>query len=256
MKKTSPSFSNVYDDPRRADAYARLGFPGTYYLAYRDLPAIIARHVSGRAALDFGCGTGRSTCFLKRLGFDATGIDISASMIEQARKADPQGEYALVENGDFSRFAPGSFDLILSAFAFDNIPDTGKRAGLLRGLGELLNRDGRIMLLDSTPEIYTHEWASFTTSEFPHNGMATSGEAVRIVMKDIADQRPVVDFVWFHEDYLRLFTAAGLDLIECHKPLGREDEPYHWQAELRVAPWVIYVLGKLRRSGVSAELKD
>jgi hypothetical protein len=65
---------------------------------------------------------------------------------------------------------------------------------------------------------------------------------VRIVMKDVADQRPVVDFVWFHEDYLRLFVAAGLELIACHKPLGREDEPYRWRSELSIAPWVIYVL--------------
>lgn len=54
-------FSNVYDDKARADAYAKLEFPGTYYLAYRDLPAIISEHVKGAAALDFGCGTGRST---------------------------------------------------------------------------------------------------------------------------------------------------------------------------------------------------
>ncbi len=40
-------FSNVYDDKARADAYAKLEFPGTYYLAYRDLPAIIGEHVQG-----------------------------------------------------------------------------------------------------------------------------------------------------------------------------------------------------------------
>ena len=34
-------FSNVYDDRDRAKAYASLEFPGTYYLAYRDLPAMI-----------------------------------------------------------------------------------------------------------------------------------------------------------------------------------------------------------------------
>jgi SAM-dependent methyltransferase len=242
MKQRSLSFPNVYDDAQRAEAYATLEFPGTYYLAYRDLPAIIAENVTGRVGLDFGCGAGRSTGFLKKLGFEAIGIDISPSMIERARKADPHGSYELIDDGDVSRFAPGSFDLVLSAFAFDNIPDSDKRAGLLRGLRKLLNGDGRIILLDSTPEIYTHEWASFTTREFPQNRLARSGDTVRIVMKDVADQRPVVDFVWFHEDYLRLFAAAGLELIACHKPLGREDEPYRWRSELSISPWVIYVL--------------
>lgn len=236
------SFSNVYDDAQRAEAYATLEFPGTYYLACRDLPTIIAENVKERVALDFGCGAGRSTRFLKKLGFDAIGIDISVSMIELANKADPDGSYELVDDGDFSGFEPGSFDLILSAFAFDNIPNTDKRASLLLDLRELLNQDGRIILLGSTPEIYTHEWASFTTKEYPQNRMAKSGDTVRIVMKDVADQRPVVDLVWFHEDYLRLFAASGLDLIACHKPLGREHEPYRWQSELSIAPWVIYVL--------------
>jgi SAM-dependent methyltransferase len=244
VKETSLSFSNVYDDTQRAEAYATLQFPGTYYLAYRDLPTILAAHVQGQVALDFGCGAGRSTRFLKKLGFDATGIDISASMIELAKRADPGGSYRLIEEGDFSGFEPDSFDLILSAFAFDNIPSSDQRVGVLRGLRKLLKRDGRIILLDSTPEIYTHEWASFTTSAFPQNRTAKGGDTVRIVMKDVADQRPVVDVVWFHEDYLHLFAVSGLDLVASHKPLGRENEPYRWESELSIAPWVIYVLGR------------
>jgi ubiquinone/menaquinone biosynthesis C-methylase UbiE len=242
VKETSLSFSNVYDDTQRAEAYATLQFPGTYYLAYRDLPAILAEHVQGQVALDFGCGAGRSTMFLKKLGFDAIGIDISASMIELAKRADPDGSYRLIEEGDFSGFEPDSFDLFFSAFAFDNIPSRDQRVGVLRGLRELLKRDGRIILLDSTPEIYTHEWASFTTRAFPQNRAAKSGDIVRIVMKDVADQRPVVDVVWFHEDYLHLFAVSGLELVASHKPLGRQNEPYRWESELSIAPWVIYVL--------------
>lgn len=237
---------NVYEDPQRAEAYATLGFPGTYYLAYRDLPTLIAQHVEGRIALDFGCGAGRSTRFLKELGFQVTGIDISPSMIELARKADPRGSYRLVDEGDLRGFEPGSFDLILSAFAFDNMPDADRRARQLRGLRELLGPNGRVVLLSSAAEIYTHEWASFTTQEFPENRLARSGDAVRIVMKDVADRRPVVDHIWFHEDYLRLFASGGLDLIACHRPLGRRDEPYDWRSELSISPWVIYVLGRTR----------
>ncbi len=237
-------FSNVYADTRRAEAYATLEFPGTYYLAYRDLPAIIAQHVQGRAALDFGCGAGRSTRFLKRLGFDAIGIDIASSMIDLARSADPGGTYQLVEEGDFSTFAPGRFDLVFSAFAFDNIPGVAKRQDLMRGLRRLLNDEGRVILLGSTPEIYVHEWASFTTRDFPENRSARSGETVRIVMKDVADRRPVVDVVWFPSDYLDLFAACELGLAAQSTPLGRQGEPYDWITENSIAPWVIYVLKK------------
>lgn len=242
MDDAGPAFSNVYDDDARASAYAALEYPGTYYLAFRDLPAIIAEHVSGREALDFGCGAGRSSRFLKRLGFRATGIDISASMIRLARSADPEGAYHQVGDGDFGPLGDRRFDLVLSAFAFDNIPGTGRRHDLLGGLAGLLGPGGRIVLLGSTPEIYWHEWASFTTRDFPENRTAKSGERVHIIMKDVADRRPVVDCIWFHEDYLATFSAASLRLVAQHRPLGRGDEGREWVSETTVAPWVIYVL--------------
>jgi SAM-dependent methyltransferase len=250
------SFSNVYDDAKRAEAYATLEFTGTYYLAYRDLPEIIGAYVTGREALDFGCGAGRSTRFLKKLGFNATGIDVSGSMVQLAQKADPGGTYRLVQDGDFSTFEPARFDLILSAFAFDNIPDAARRCQLLCGLKRLLTHAGRVVLLGSTPEIYTHEWASFTTKAFPENRCARSGDKVRIVMKDVADARPVEDLIWFHEDYLKLFAAAGLDLVARRTPLGRAGEGYEWVTETSVAPWVIYVLGKATWTGTGTGQSD
>ena len=240
------TFANVYDDLERAEAYASLELPGTYFLAFRDLPAIIATHVAGRTALDFGCGAGRSTRFLKQLGFNAIGIDISRRMIELAMAADPGGSYLRVDDGDLAPVADRCFDLVLSAFAFDNIPGHERRAELLRGLGRLLRDDGRIIVLGSTPDIYTHEWASFTTRDFPENRYAASGEPVKIVMKDVADARPVVDLVWSHDDYVATFAAAGLSLIERHLPLGRQDDPRAWLSEASVAPWVIYVLDRAR----------
>jgi ubiquinone/menaquinone biosynthesis C-methylase UbiE len=165
-------------------------------------------------------------------------------MIQLAKDVDPNGEYLPVKNDDFSAFESGRFDLVLSAFAFDNIPDQGHRCELLRGLRRLLKDQGRIVLLGSTPEIYTHEWASFTTKDYPENRCARSGDTVRIVMKDVADGRPVVDLVWFHEDYVNLFAACELDLIGHYTPLGRNDEPYSWVSEISIAPWMIYVVKK------------
>jgi SAM-dependent methyltransferase len=236
------SASNVYDDPERARAYAQLQFPGTYYLAFRDLSALFHRHVRGTHALDFGCGTGRSTRFLKSLGFDVVGVDIAAAMIEMAKAADTGGRYEQVSSGDFTSLGDARFDLVLSAFAFDNIPGHGERVELFRGIRHLLAPEGRFVLLGSTPDIYTHEWASFTTRDFPENGSATSGNAVRIVMKDVPDARPIVDFVWLDEDYRRQFHAAGLTLIDYHLPLGRAEESEAWISETSVAPWMIYVL--------------
>ncbi|MGB2697927.1 MAG: class I SAM-dependent methyltransferase [Candidatus Zixiibacteriota bacterium] len=237
-------FSNVYEDGKRAESYAKLEFPGTYYLAYRDIPEIVLKHVKGRKTIDFGCGTGRSTRFLKKCGFDAVGIDISKDMIKKAKELDPDGDYRLNVDDDFKQFEKHHYDLILSVFTFDNIPDVEKRIKLLKGLSNLLNKEGRIILINSTPEIYINEWSSFSTKDFPENRKAKSGEKVKIVMTDVEDKRPVEDIVWFNEDYSELFARTGLELIESHKPLAKDDEPYEWINETKIAPWIIYVLKK------------
>ncbi len=239
----SPEFSNVYDDERRAESYAELGFPGTYYLAYRDLPEIIDRHTGGRRALDFGCGTGRSTRFLRDLGFDATGVDISWSMLDRARELDPEGDYRLVPDGTLPGLEAGSFDLVLSVFTFDNIPEMEHKTTLLRELGRVLDRHGSFVNLVSAPEIYVHEWASFSTRAFPENRAAASGDEVRIVMLDVDDDRPVTDIVCSDEDYRTVFERAGLEVEATYRPLGRPEDPFDWVSEMTVPPWSIYVLG-------------
>ncbi|MCP4663825.1 MAG: class I SAM-dependent methyltransferase [bacterium] len=237
-------FSNSYEDAKRAEAYAALQFTGTYYLAYRDLPEIILEHVQGRKAMDFGCGTGRSARFLREIGFDVVGVDIAEDMIRKAREMDPGGDYRLVGDGDLSRLKGEAYDLVLSVFTFDNIPTMEKKVKLFREIGDLLNNEGRVVSLVSSPEIYKHEWASFSTKDFPENQYAKSGDKVRIVITDIDDKRPVEDVVWMDEAYREVFGKAGLGLVKTCRPLARESEPYGWVEETRIAPWVIYVLKK------------
>jgi len=235
------NFVNCYEDFNRANAYATLEFANTYYLAYRDLPAILTEHVSGTRALDFGCGTGRSTRFLRKLGFNVTGVDISEDMLRIARAADPSGDYRLVLGDNLNEFAVGAFDLVLSAFTFDNIPGAMK-VRVFCDLRQLLAPNGAIVSVVSSPEIYAHEWASFTTKDFPENAAARSGDVVRIVVTDHQDRRPVEDIVCTDESYREVCREAGLEMIQMFKPLAKGNEPYPWVNETRIAPWVIYVL--------------
>jgi hypothetical protein len=113
-----------------------------------------------------------------------------------------------------------------------------------RGLGGLVKSEGRIVSVVSSPEIYTHEWVSFSTKDFPENKHAKSGDKVRIIQMDIEDKRPVVDVVWTHESYREVYKKAGLGLIKTYKPLAKKNEPYKWVNETKIAPWTIYVLKK------------
>lgn len=238
------NFSNVYEDSQRAEAYSSLEFPGTYYLAYRDLPEIIAKHVNGNRALDFGCGAGRSTKFLRNINFDAIGVDISKDMIRKACELDPEGNYQLVGNGDLHQFQNNIFDLVLSVFTFDNIPTKESKVKCLEEMNRVLKKGGRIVNLVSSPLIYTHEWASFTTKKFPENEDAQNGDKVKIIMTDVDDRRPVEDILWTDEAYREIFQEAGLSVENIFRPLGKENEDYEWINETKISPWVIYVLKK------------
>jgi SAM-dependent methyltransferase len=236
------TFGNVYEDEERARAYATLQFPGTYYLAFRDLPALIRRYNQGLRALDFGCGTGRSTRFLRNFGLNVIGADISQAMLDQARALDPSGEYHLVRNNIAGEFAPGSFDLILAAFTFDNMP-TDKKTDALSALRNVLARDGCLFLVVSSSEIYVNEWASFSTRDFPENRHARDGDQVRIIMLDVPDRRPVEDIFCTDTQYRCLFEGAGLKVLDIQRPLATGKEATLWVSETKTAAWTIYVLG-------------
>jgi SAM-dependent methyltransferase len=237
-------FGNVYEDVERARAYATLQFPGTYYLAFRDLPALIRRHSRGSRAIDFGCGAGRSTRFLKNLGLEVIGVDISLPMLDQARAADPSGHYQLVGDNFGREFAPGSFDVILAAFTFDNIPSDRAKMDSLAGLRTLLSHDGCMILVVSSPAIYVNEWTSFSTRDFPENRHARDGDRVRIVMLDVTDRRPVEDVLCTDSRYRELFQQTGLKVSEIQNPLADGTEPSAWVSETTTAAWTIYVLKK------------
>lgn len=237
------SFANCYEDAMRAKAYAELEFANTYYLAYRDLPDLIRLHVTGTKALDFGCGTGRSTRFARRLGLDVVGADIAPKMIAKAREIDPSIEYSLIQSDELRELPRDTYDLILSLFTFDNIAAPAK-IRLFRALGALLKPSGKIISVVSSPEMYVHEWASFSTNGYPENRSARSGDRVRNLIMDTSDHRPVEDILCTDESYREIYAQTGLNLVATYRPLAKGDEPYRWVNETTLAPWTIYVLSR------------
>jgi len=76
-------------------------------------------------ALDFGCGLGRLTLPLADHFTRVDGVDVAASMIEQARRHNTRGErctFHLNERSDLARFDDDSFDLVLSLVVLQHIP--------------------------------------------------------------------------------------------------------------------------------------
>jgi SAM-dependent methyltransferase len=76
-------------------------------------------------ALDFGCGLGRLTQALGNYFARVDGVDVSATMIEQAKalnKSPEKVQYHLNVKTDLSAFESDSYDFIYSSICLQHIP--------------------------------------------------------------------------------------------------------------------------------------
>src|SRR5262249_28205511 len=145
--------------------------------------------------------------------------------------------------GDLGALAGARYDLAFAAFTFDNIPTDAEKLASFAALRAVLAPGGHIIVIVSSPEIYVHEWASFSTKDFPEDGRAAEGDRVQIIMLDVPDRRPVEDVVCGDAHYRQLFTSAHLQVRDMLRPLATGQERMRWISETTVAPWAVYVLG-------------
>ena len=158
----------THDYEKHAGEYAELGMEGTQYLAFRDIPMLIQEYAGSIAsALDYGCGAGRSTRFLKRQGFDAVGVDVSQEMLEQARSKDRSGEYHHIPSGHLP-FEDSAFDLVFSSFVFLEVSRIEEIEDILKEMKRVLRKDGIIIFVTASTEATEGNWVSLSYS-FPEN---------------------------------------------------------------------------------------
>ncbi len=233
----------THDYEKHAGAFADLEMQGTQYLAFRDIPMLIDEHAGAIASvLDYGCGAGRSTRFLKRLGYDAVGVDISQDMLQQARSKDEAGLYYHVPSGRLP-FEDSAFDLIFASYVFLEVSRIEEIETILKELKRVLKKDGIIILVTSSTEATEGSWVSLSYA-FPENDKALrSGDTVKLLIQGI--DVVLYDYFWTEEDYIGAAQRAGLNLTALHKPLGLPDETIEWRDETKMSPIAIYVLRNL-----------
>ena len=223
-----------------SEQYSNLGIEGTYYLAFADISQRIQNPASGLLALDFGCGAGRSTRFLKSLGWDAIGVDINTEMLAQARQIDPTGIYYLVDVLPLP-FADAHFNLIFQSFVLLECSSISQMIETLKECDRLLKNDGMAIVVTCSEEYYSHDWLSFQ-NDLPENHSLQSGERVRVSIR--GTEIVLYDYYWTDRDYRIAFEQAGFEVIQAQRPLAQGNEPFTWVSELEHPCWVIYSLKK------------
>lgn len=101
--------------------------------------------VRGKTILDLGCGSGHNAVVLAAQGARVLGIDISASQLElAARRAGTCGQLTFARGDMLNLQLPygATFDIILSVFALDFVPDL---APVLKQVAEHLRPSGRFV---------------------------------------------------------------------------------------------------------------
>ncbi len=220
-----------------------MGLTGTYYLAFRDLPDLLKENNFGSRVLDFGCGAGRSTRFLKRLGYTVVGVDINAEMLHYAREADSEGEYHLIDEDGGLPFENHSFDSVFTSFVFIEIPTLARITSILCEINRALKAHGVICVVTSSPTSYKGDWVSFSYNHTdPDNHKKNSGDTVKVLIKDT--NIILHDYYWSDLDYRNAFCRAGFQVLDTHKPLGQDTDPVEWLDEAKESPILIYILGK------------
>ena len=144
----------------------------------------------GIKVLDYGCGTGGFCNELASLGYDMTGIDTSAEMINTAKHNSSKSISYFVGNENVIPLNE-EYNVIVSIMTAPFIKDLD---GALRALIAHLRKDGLLFVVD-----FNREWVKeslrrklwfvhFDSSDFPKEGMKTFGSlSTPVYIRDSSD---------------------------------------------------------------------
>nr|WP_253762921.1 class I SAM-dependent methyltransferase [Ruegeria sp. HKCCD4884] len=225
---------------RTAQDYEKVGLCGTDWLAYRDLPELIRVFSKGETAIDFGCGSGKSTRLLKEVGLTVTGLDISASQLTLAISADPSGDYRLIDEGS-QKLPLTDVAIVVSVFVFMEFGNKEAMVDAAQAIRNSLAKDGVFIMVVTTREFYSGDWLTLNT-KFPENDQVISGGRVKAEFTDL--EFSLTDYFWTHEDYVRVLEHAGFNHIVRHLPLGETGDGLPWKDETSTAPFAVYIAFK------------
>jgi ubiquinone/menaquinone biosynthesis C-methylase UbiE len=221
------TYDDHYDQPRARNYHTHIS---TYIISA--LPA-------GGRLLDIGCGTGLFVEKYIQTGGDATGLDISSKMIEQARKRCPMCEFT-VGTGDRIPFHDRSFDAVSSILAFSYVKDP---AGMLAEAYRILEPGGAIAICTLGKKLLTRGIPA----------IYQIGERMKVkhvVMKDFGehyyDEKEMYDLfteAGFSDVQIRWCSFAHISMIDPLFNLARKVEPFVEKRVPQLA-YNIFVSGK------------
>jgi SAM-dependent methyltransferase len=170
--------------------------------------APLARPREHRLAVDFGCGVGRLTRALAARYAQAIGIDISPSMLAQARALNAQvANVRFVENAtaQLEFLADGSVDFLYSVLTLHHIPASLQRAYIGEFLRVLAPEGLAVFQIASG---YSYDWRGWAYRLLPNRLLAPLRRRVH-ASNAAADLHPLPE-----ADVDAIVAAAGRKVLQ------------------------------------------
>ncbi len=179
--------------------------------------------LAGKDAIELGCGTGYVSAWMARRGARVVGIDNSARQLETAARMQREHglEFPLIHgNAERVPYPDASFDFAISEYGAVLWADPD---AWVPEAARLLRPGGRLHVLTNSVLKYLAD---------PDEDDAPPTD--RLLRPQFGMHRmvwpgyPSVEFHLSHGDWIRLFTASGLEILELQEPQAPAGATSRW----------------------------
>lgn len=197
-----------------AEAYATANAEG-FFNAWYEKPAILRLlgDVAGNRILDAGCGSGQTIVALTQRGAEVTGFDLSAAMIEIARRSLPEADLRVHDLAEPLPWGAATFDTVVASLVLHYLPDW---SGPLSEIHRVLTPGGRLVVSVNHPGAFP-----IVYPDLEYFGITEYTE-------DYDFAGTSVDLTFFHRPLSRMtesFAEAGFRIVGIHEPPADPDTP-------------------------------
>ncbi|WP_435181737.1 class I SAM-dependent methyltransferase [Halorussus sp. AFM4] len=200
---------------------------------------VVEAHFTDRdaAVLDLGCGAGRTTAALDRLGFDVVGVDVSEPMVRRARSLFPDIDFRTGDAVDLS-FADERFDYVLFSFnGLDYVRPEGDRYVALREVHRVLRPGGTFAFSSHNPFYVlpadpTSPYGYYLVARFWARNLR-DGKVTAAYKTDVLSDRTLDTYFISPRGQRRQLSRCGFRVRDV---VAKERAPSAW-----LDPWPYYV---------------
>lgn len=200
--------------------------------------------VGGKSAIDIGCGEGRFSRLLSKLGATVTGVDLTEPLIEKARSTSSHETYLIGNAETLQGIESNTYDIAVSYIVLVDLLDF---RSAINAAYRILRPGGRFVICN------IHPMRSSVSGGWIRQG----DKKLFYPVDNYTDEGPR-EFTWFGRtfvnmhhtlsSYIGAFLDAGFTLRALHEPVPSEEELAAnptFDDEYRIPNFIIYTLEKL-----------